>query len=103
MDRLEHSLWVEKYRPNKLENYIYGLKNTLTDEMKSNLQAEDIESIEKTQNSFRLGSEVESIILEGRESDIERVKLAKNDLMSAARCGKLRFQYGDELKAIIQN
>ena len=32
---------------NKLENYIYGLKNTLTDEMKSNLKAEDIESIEK--------------------------------------------------------
>ena len=58
---------------------------------------------EKTQNGFRLGSEVESIILEGRKSDIERVKLAKNDLMSAARCGKLRFQYGDELKAIIQN
>ena len=22
MDRLNHSLWVEKYRPNKLENYI---------------------------------------------------------------------------------
>tara|TARA_B100002049_G_C16084410_1_gene378623 strand:- start:1681 stop:2967 length:1287 start_codon:yes stop_codon:yes gene_type:complete len=32
---------------NKLENYIYGLKNALTDEMKSNLEGEDIESIEK--------------------------------------------------------
>jgi L1 cell adhesion molecule like protein len=32
---------------NKLENYVYSLKNTLTDEMKSNLETEDIESIEK--------------------------------------------------------
>ena len=30
-----------------MENYIYGLKNALTDEMKSNLEGEDIESIEK--------------------------------------------------------
>ena len=59
--------------------------------------------MEKTQNGFRWGSEVDSIILVGRESDIEMMKIAKNDLMTAARCNELRFQYGDQLKAIIHN
>ncbi len=57
----------------------------------------------KTQNGFRLGSEVKSILLVAKKEDIELLALAKNDLVTAARCDVLKLEVGKELDAKILN
>ena len=57
----------------------------------------------KTQNGFRLGSEVKSILLVAKKEDIELLALAKNDLITAARCNVLDLEVGKELDAKILN
>jgi valyl-tRNA synthetase len=57
----------------------------------------------KTQNGFRLGSEVKSILLVATKEDIELLALAKNDLVTAARCDVLKLKVGKELDAKILN
>ena len=55
----------------------------------------------KTQNGFRLGAEVKSISLVGTEKDIKLLELAKNDIVTAARCEILNLELGKEIEARI--
>ena len=55
----------------------------------------------KTQNGFRLGAEVKSISLIGTEKDIKLLELAKNDIVTAARCEILNLELGKEIEARI--
>ena len=50
-----------------------------------------------------LGSEVKSILLVDKKEDIELLALAKNDLITAARCNVLDLEVGKELDAKILN
>ncbi|MBM31937.1 MAG: valine--tRNA ligase [Chloroflexi bacterium] len=55
----------------------------------------------KSQNGYRLGAEVKSILLVGSEKDIKFLELAKNDISTAARCEVLNLKLGKNLEASI--